>query len=310
VKKTAWMLLGFAFLSVGCARMAAEPILSGPMAANPNNGRGEAEPSVNALDPWGEDVVYAEALDDALVNRDQDVEGTPVHNDEAGSANAGAIEAEFLDDDLDFLEEDEATVVVSDPLAPWNRLMFQFNDKLYFWLIKPVSKGYAAVVPSPVRCSVQNFFTNLAAPIRMGSCIIQGKGTEAQAELARFLFNSTFGVGGLGNPSKDFPHLKRVHDEDMGQALAAHGVDNGFYIVWPVLGPSTARDTVGTVGDLFMNPVSYLPLAVSASMTGENKLNESSLGLGSYEALKDAAIDPYEAVRDAYLQYRQKKVEE
>lgn len=231
---------------------------------------------------------------------------------DAEESGAGGIEDVYLDDDLDFLEEEyeeEIYTTVSDPLAPWNRMMFNFNDKLYFWFLKPVSSGYVSVVPSTVRSGVSNFFDNLAAPVRMSSSLLQGKGTQAQAEFARFLFNSTFGFFGFGSPADDYPHLSEK-DEDLGQALGSYGVGEGWYIVWPFLGPSTVRDTVGTVGDAFMNPVSYLPLGASLGLTGEKKLNEVSYRIGDYETLKDAAIDPYEALRDAYLQHRQTKIEE
>jgi len=84
-------------------------------------------------------------------------------------------------------------------------MMFHFNDKLYFWFLKPVSTGYETVVSTPVRTGVLNFFTNLAAPMRMGSCLLQGKGEEAGAEFTRLMFNTTFGVLGLGDPAKDYP---------------------------------------------------------------------------------------------------------
>ena len=188
-------------------------------------------------------------------------------------------------------------------------MMFHFNDKLYFWFLKPVSTGYETVVPTPVRTGVLNFFTNLAAPMRMGSCLLQGKGEEAGAEFTRLMFNTTFGVLGLGDPAKDYPELN-PHDEDLGQTLGAYGVGNGCYIVWPIFGPSTLRDTVGTMGDVFMNPISYLPLGASMGITGEEKLNQTSFRNGDYESLKEAAIDPYEALRDAYIQHRQAKVVE
>ncbi len=237
--------------------------------------------------------------------------GAPMADNDESSVADGEIEDVYLDDDLDFLDEEleEEIYAVSDPLAPWNRTMFNFNDKLYFWFLKPVSSGYVSVVPSPVRSGISNFFDNLSTPIRMTSSLLQGKGTQAQAEFARFLFNTTFGVFGFGSPADDYPHLTKK-DEDLGQALGAHGVGNGWYVVWPVLGPSTLRDTVGTVGDAFMNPVSYLPLGASMGITGEKKLNETSYRIGDYETLKEASIDPYEALRDAYLQHRQTKVED
>ena len=97
--------------------------------------------------------------------------------------------------------------------------------------------------------------------------------------------------------------------EDMGQALGAHGVKEGFYVVWPILGPSTMRDTAGTVGDMCLNPISYLPLAASLGLSGQKNLNAASFRGEDYEDLTEAAIDPYDAVRDAYLQYRRAEIE-
>ncbi len=218
----------------------------------------------------------------------------------------GVSDDEFDQFDEEF-EEDKAHV--ADPLIYWNRAMFYFNDKFYFWILRPVSKGYRAVVPSPVRVGVKKFFTNLTAPIRFVNCIIQGKWKAADAELARFLFNSTVGVLGFGNPAKKYPELNPNDDEDFGQTLGAYGIGNGFYIMWPILGPSTLRDSVGLVGDLFLNPVFYVePVEASVGIRSYEEVNETSFEIGDYESLKKAAINPYEAVRDAYIQYRNSKV--
>ncbi len=100
-------------------------------------------------------------------------------------------------------------------------------------------------------------------------------------------------------------------DEDFGQTLGSYGVGQGFYIVWPFLGPSSPRDTVGMIGDYFSYPISYLdPWYVWTAVRGYQAINDTSLQIGDYEAIKEAAIDPYLSVRNAYIQYRQKKVEE
>ena len=219
---------------------------------------------------------------------------------------------EVEDGNLDFFDEEteEEVVQVVDPLSPWNRAMFHLNDKLYFWVLKPLSRGYRAVIPTPVRSGVKNFFHNLTMPIRMVSCILQGKGRAASAELSRFLINSTVGVLGFGNPAKRWPELN-PSEEDLGQTLATYGIGNGFYIVWPFLGPSTLRDSVGMIGDWFLNPVSYVHATEAyLEIWAIDTVNETSFRIGDYESLKEAAIDPYVAFRNAYIQYRKKKVEE
>lgn len=250
------------------------------------------------------------ALPDPSVHDDQ--EAIPSSSDQAQSKQEEGVKGS-LEGDLDVFSEEEAkeeAVEVADPLQHWNRAMFHFNDKLYFWLLKPVSRGYKAVIPTPVRSGIRNFFHNLTAPIRMVSALLQGKGRAASAELTSFLINSTVGILGFGNPAKRWPELSSS-EEDLGQTLATYGIGDGFYLVWPILGPSTLRDSVGMVGDWFLNPVSYVqPLEADLEIRAGEIVNDTSFHIGDYESLKEAAVDPYIALRNAYIQNRKKKIGE
>ncbi|HSL99193.1 MAG TPA: VacJ family lipoprotein [Candidatus Limnocylindria bacterium] len=199
---------------------------------------------------------------------------------------------------------------LADPLEPVNRALFVFNDKAYFWVMKPVAQGYRAVVPEVMRISVRNFFSNLAMPIRFVNNLLQGKIRNSGVELLRFALNTTAGIGGLFDPAKDDFRLV-PRDEDLGQTFGTYGFGHGLYIVLPLLGPSSLRDAVGRAGDSFLDPVNYVEdteVAIGAKVL--NAENEISLRIGEYEDLKKSAIDPYIAVRDAYSQYREKKVKE
>jgi phospholipid-binding lipoprotein MlaA len=238
--------------------------------------------------------------------------GSTLFTSHTAQAEHSEFEEDSFDEGLDFFSEDtdEEVMQIADPLSSWNRAMFQFNDKLYFWALKPLAMGYKAVIPTPVRTGIKNFFHNLTMPIRMVSCLLQGKGRAASAELSRFLINSTVGVLGLGDPAKRWPELN-TSVEDLGQTLGRYGIGNGFYIVWPFLGPSTLRDSVGMVGEWFLNPVSYVePNETYLELRAVDTINKTSFKVGDYESLKEAAIDPYIALRNAYIQHRKKQVEE
>jgi phospholipid-binding lipoprotein MlaA len=213
-------------------------------------------------------------------------------------------------DDFDLLDEEltEHMAEIADPLEGLNRIMFGINDTLYFWVAKPVTQVYKAVAPEPVRICIGNFFHNLTTPVRFVNCHLQGKVDSADIELKRFIINTTSGILGFGDPARDKMGLEPV-EEDLGQTLAVHGFGNGFYIVWPLLGPSTLRDTVGFAGDQFLNPVRYVePWELSIGISGTKIVNESSFYIGEYETFKSSAIDPYVAMRQAYIQYRNRQI--
>jgi len=213
---------------------------------------------------------------------------------------------------IDELEEELAQkeVTIADPLEPVNRVMHGFNDLAYFWVVKPVTHAYAAVVPKPVRFGIGNFFHNVATPVRLVNCLLQGKGSAASLEYQRFLVNTVAGVLGFGDPARDRFHLE-PSEEDLGQTLAVYGFGDGFYLVLPLLGPSTLRDSLGTLGDQFLDPLWYVePDELSIGLSIESAANEGSLHLGEYETFKAAAVDPYVAIRNAYVQYRKRQIED
>ncbi|MGB5217676.1 MAG: VacJ family lipoprotein [Smithella sp.] len=229
-------------------------------------------------------------------------------NDPADEINEEYKEDEILEESVAGNHKEEK-VDIADPLEPVNRVMHGFNDKLYFWALKPVAQGYKAVLPEPARLSVKNFFSNLAFPGRFLSCLLQADFSGAATEAGRFAINTLWGIGGLLDPSSGKELNLQKQDTDLGQTLGVWGVGQGFYIVWPVFGPSSPRDTATLVGDYFLYPVAYInPWYASVGVRTYEEVNATSLRIGDYEALKDAAIDPYVAFRDAYAQYRFKKI--
>jgi phospholipid-binding lipoprotein MlaA len=216
-------------------------------------------------------------------------------------------------------EEIEAeTETIPDPLKPFNHLMFRFNDKLYFYLLKPIARGYRAILPEKARLSIRNALSNISTPVRFVNCTLQGKLKSAGTELARFIVNTTWGALGFFDPARNYLHLEKA-PEDFGQTLGKYGIKEGFYIVWPFFGPSNVRDTIGMIGDFFADPLSYVnphrdlgfvEVNTNYSTIGisADKLNKTSLTLGAYEEFKDSAIDPYVSMRSAYFEYRRNQI--
>lgn len=219
-------------------------------------------------------------------------------------------EDEFFgaDDDEDFTDGSMESYDINDPIEPFNRGMFWVNDKLYFYLLKPIARGYR-VVPEPARQSVSNFFSNLGTPVRFVNSVLQLKFADAGTELGRLVVNSTVGIAGLFDPAKKYLGWRKK-DEDLGQTFGNYGVGNGFYIVWPLLGPSSARDTVGLAGDFFLDPLHYVEIKPLERVALKGLEHETRLSLDkdTYEAIKRQALDPYLYVRTTYAQHRKGKI--
>jgi len=211
------------------------------------------------------------------------------------------------DDDEDYL--DAVARIIPDPFEGWNRAVFTFNDAVIENVARPAYKGYEYITPSFMRSGIKNFFHNLKFPVRFTNNLLQGRGKAAGVEMSRFILNTTAGLGGLFDVAKHHKPIVEVQDEDFGLTLGVWGVGEGFYIVWPLIGPSTARDSVGAVGDYFLHPLTYVrPWELGFSAKAVGTFNDLDEVLDLYDNLKRAAIEPYSSVRDAYVQYRRARL--
>ncbi len=207
---------------------------------------------------------------------------------------------------------------VNDPFQGFNRTVFRFNDELNTYALRPFAHGYAKVVPGPLRTNISNFFDNVQFPVRFINSVLQGKLTRSAQETGKFLINSTAGVGGLIRVSDHVSGLADVPAEDFGQTLGVWGIPAGPYIVVPVLGPSDCRDMVGFAGDYVMSPLNwhtlgiihcaYISDGVSIALSGVRYVNALPKTVEAYDQIRSEAVDPYIAVRDAYLSYRDAQI--
>ncbi len=190
-----------------------------------------------------------------------------------------------------------------DPLEPFNRSMFAFNDGLDKVVIKPVVTVYTSVFPDFFRTGVSNFFSNIGDVWIGANNLLQGKPKEAVSDIGRVLVNSTIGLLGFLDPATDMG--LQHHNEDFGQTLAVWGVGSGAYVVLPVFGPRTVRDSFGLVADVYANPVghiSYVP--TRNTMEGVQFLDIRASYTDASNLLDTAALDRYTFVRESYLQRR------
>jgi phospholipid-binding lipoprotein MlaA len=208
-----------------------------------------------------------------------------------------------------FFEDDFVGQQAGDPLEPVNRPVFAGNMALDRVLIDPVSRAYGAVTPKPVKRAVRSIFSNLNAPVVLVNEMLQLRGTRAAQTLGRFVLNSTLGFGGVFDPAAELGWNE--HHADFGQTLGMVGVGAGPYLVFPLLGPSTARDAIGAAVDLALRLDTWLlPLQGQLFLGGGFGISEREGRREELRALRESSVDFYAAVRSAYLQTRAARVRE
>jgi len=194
-----------------------------------------------------------------------------------------------------------------DPWENWNRKVFAFNEGLDEKILKPVATGYAKVVPQFVRRSVDNFFANAADAWSAVNNVLQGKPEPAFNDVVRFTTNTVFGIFGILDIASEFG-LEHTY-EDFGQTLGRWGFGAGAYIVWPLIGPSTVRETIALPLDRSVSPAIYISDgSYQFGIVGLQIINTRAKLLGASQVIDDIALDKYTFVRDAYLQRRRSLV--
>lgn len=190
-----------------------------------------------------------------------------------------------------------------DPIEGFNRAMFGFNEGLDQIVVKPVSQGYEAILPQPIRTGVANFFANIADVFIGVNNLLQGKPAAAVSDGGRFLVNTTVGVLGIFDVAS-YMGLEK-HDEDFGQTFGRWGVGDGAYVVLPFFGPRTVRDAVGLGFDVYVDPVAnvdHVPTRNTLLVT--RIVSDRAELLKADKIIEEAALDKYSYIRDAYLQRR------
>jgi phospholipid-binding lipoprotein MlaA len=202
-----------------------------------------------------------------------------------------------------------ATRAAPDPIEPFNRRMFAFNEHLDTAVVKPVATTYVKTVPVPVRRGVTNFFDNAADLWSAANLLMQGEIRDGTREVVRFGLNTT--VGALGIFDVATPQGLERHHQTFGRTLGRWGVEPGAYVVWPLLGPSTARDSVGLPLDMFASPLALVPgIPMRLALTSTNFVSQRASALPLSDMVDEIALDKYLYVRDAYLQRHETKPRE
>lgn len=209
-------------------------------------------------------------------------------------------------DDIDDFDSEFNQPEIFDPLYGYNNFMTHVNDKIYKYGAIPISKGYAYVVPKPIRGAFNDFFNNLLYPVRFVSSILQGNFENSWYETKRFAINTTMGFLGFADSAALHYDMPKKNPKDIGQTLGYWGIGSGFPITWPVLGQSNLRDSVGLVGDHFLNPITYLDTKWynKLSISAFRVINEVSMEPDAYINLTKGTLSLYPFLRDVYEQRR------
>ncbi|SOY89726.1 MlaA family lipoprotein [Cupriavidus taiwanensis] len=191
-----------------------------------------------------------------------------------------------------------------DPLEPFNREVSKINEDFDKGILRPVAELYADYMPTPVQRAVENFFSNVSDVYSAVNNLLQGKPTRAAEDTMRVAMNTVLGIGGLIDIAT--PAGLPKYKEDFGQTLGVWGVPAGPYLVLPLFGPSTFRDTAGMLVDRQADPSAYFyPVSLRNSLVGVRIVAGRAQLLGASSLLEQAALDKYSFLRDSYLQRRQ-----
>lgn len=189
-----------------------------------------------------------------------------------------------------------------DPLMRINRAVFAFNHVAYRFLLIPLSKGYNKAVPAPARRSVARFFHNLYTPLYAANHLLQLKPKAAGRSLARFVVNSTAGLGGLFDPARAWPGYER-EEAHLKDTLARYGVGYGAYLVLPIAGPSDLREGLSILAEAFASPIPYLLGEPESSLVRAfDSFQVFAPYAETYETLRSKSEDPYTFFRNLHLQ--------
>jgi phospholipid-binding lipoprotein MlaA len=202
--------------------------------------------------------------------------------------------------------ESQAAGELFDPYEKTNRSIHSFNRGVDRYAFRPASKGYVSVVPPDLVQAFNNFAVNISMPGQAVNLLLQGKPKQSGIALSRFVINTIFGIGGLGDPSSDF-NIAYI-DTDFGETLHIWGVNEGAYVELPFYGPSTARDSVGVVIDFFTNPITFARQNPADNIGVYSEIVRRMGDRGTYSDTIDAILyesaDSYAQARQIYLQNR------
>jgi phospholipid-binding lipoprotein MlaA len=203
---------------------------------------------------------------------------------------------------------------VNDPLEPMNRGIFQLNRALDTWFLKPLAIMYREFLPPPFQRGIHNFLNNFRTPVVLANDLLQGEMDRAGTTVARFLINTTLGVGGLSDPASELGW--QDHDEDFGQTLAVWGLPEGPYLMLPVLGPSNPRDGAGLAVDTFvLDPFAWWIRAddsdrawIGYTRAGVTAVSRRARIYQELDELEKTSLDFYASIRSLYRQHRNSEI--
>jgi phospholipid-binding lipoprotein MlaA len=318
--------LAIAGLLTGCGTMSRSLSLDSALVASqtapPDGEPKSSDDTVTAAvaDGSGPSAVEPMACEDAVVVKDGSESDALVRM----TGSIDGVELVTLTGELFDTDPDVSSALVQQPTDltdadaeeydPWesfNEKMFTLNRNLDRYFLKPIAFVYNHIMPEPFQVMIANGFDNIKFVPRVINNLLQAKWGGAGREVGRFLINSTFGIGGLFDPAKDYWGIPKS-SEDFGQTLGVWGSGPGPYLVLPFMEPMTVRDGVGKLVDSFLDPLTYfIPFIWDRlGMKAGDIVNDRALNYDLFQGFEESVIDLYSAVRHGYLQRRERLIRE